>query len=291
MAKMFYSLEEAAARLKKTTDQVREMASRGEVTEFRDGQRLIFKVDQINLLAGEEEEPGGMSSMIPLADTGAGASASGIDIGLEDSGPGASGSGSGSAVLGEEAKERSGIPVFDVDQLEEADPSAVTQVTDSGVDGGLSLESLGSGSGLMDLTKESDDTSLGAEGLLDELYPGGEEGAGATAGETAGGGLFEGAPAGGDLGGPSAAELAALAPMAEAYDGPGSGLAGGLSLGAVLALAMGLAVVLMSMAGLAPGGFMKIGGENAPLIWTAIFLVIVLVGGGVGFVMGKKSAA
>ena len=36
----------------------------------------------------------------------------------------------------------------------------------------LSLESVGSGSGLLDLTRESDDTSLGAE-LLDEIYPGG----------------------------------------------------------------------------------------------------------------------
>ena len=33
----------------------------------------------------------------------------------------------------------------------------------------LSLEAVGSGSGLLDLTRESDDTSLGAE-LLEEVY-------------------------------------------------------------------------------------------------------------------------
>jgi hypothetical protein len=47
----------------------------------------------------------------------------------------------------------------------------------SGSSSGTGLEGVGSGgSGLLDLTRESDDTSLGAE-LLDEIYPGGEEGA------------------------------------------------------------------------------------------------------------------
>ena len=53
---------------------------------------------------------------------------------------------------------------------------AQTQVTQPAVDQEqLALESVGSGSGLLDLTRESDDTSLGAE-LLDEIYPGGPGG-------------------------------------------------------------------------------------------------------------------
>ncbi len=67
-----------------------------------------------------------------------------------------------------------GISVFDDDEIEiDVDPLAKTQVTPS-VEDQISLEGVGSGSGLLDLTRESDDTSLGAE-LLDEIYPGEEE--------------------------------------------------------------------------------------------------------------------
>jgi hypothetical protein len=55
----------------------------------------------------------------------------------------------------------------------------------------VSLEGVGSGSGLLDLTRESDDTSLGAE-LLDEIAPGGTK-RGSKAGSLAGTGLGSGA--------------------------------------------------------------------------------------------------
>lgn len=68
-----------------------------------------------------------------------------------------------------------GVSVFDEEELDEsADPMAKTLLTDSAA-GGTGLEGIGSGSGLLDLTRESDDTSLGAE-LLDEIYPGEESG-------------------------------------------------------------------------------------------------------------------
>ncbi|MBN1344182.1 MAG: helix-turn-helix domain-containing protein [Phycisphaerae bacterium] len=67
-----------------------------------------------------------------------------------------------------------GISVFDDDEIEiDVDPLAKTQVTPS-IEDQISLEGVGSGSGLLDLTREADDTSLGAE-LLDEIYPGEEE--------------------------------------------------------------------------------------------------------------------
>jgi len=65
-----------------------------------------------------------------------------------------------------------GISVFDDDEVEvEADPLAQTIVSEGGE--ALGVDPAGSGSGLLDLTRESDDTSLGAE-LLDEIYPGSE---------------------------------------------------------------------------------------------------------------------
>jgi hypothetical protein len=57
---------------------------------------------------------------------------------------------------------------------EHADPSAQTNIA-SNVPDQVNLEGVGSGSGLLDLTRESDDTSLGAE-LLDEIAPGGSKG-------------------------------------------------------------------------------------------------------------------
>ncbi|MCG8409078.1 MAG: hypothetical protein MI923_28055 [Phycisphaerales bacterium] len=60
-----------------------------------------------------------------------------------------------------------GISVFDDDELDvETDPMGETQIS-SGPD---DFEAVGSGSGLLDLTQESDDTSLGAE-LLDVISP------------------------------------------------------------------------------------------------------------------------
>jgi hypothetical protein len=60
-----------------------------------------------------------------------------------------------------------GISVFDDDELDIAsDPMGETRIA-SGVE---DLEPVGSGSGLLDLTQEKDDTSLGAE-LLDVISP------------------------------------------------------------------------------------------------------------------------
>lgn len=86
-------------------------------------------------------------------------------LGLEDSAV-------AEAVPAEEppAPAKKGISVFDDDEIEiDADPMGETQISDTVEE----LEGIGSGSGLLDLTRESDDTSLGAE-LLDVISPTGE---------------------------------------------------------------------------------------------------------------------
>ena len=55
MAKMFYTIDEVCEKLEKSEDEVREMASSGQIQEFRDRDKLMFKVDQIDLLAGDED--------------------------------------------------------------------------------------------------------------------------------------------------------------------------------------------------------------------------------------------
>lgn len=316
MAKMFYSLSEAAQRLGKSEDDVRQMAGRGEIQEFRDGDKLIFKVDQIDLLSqgDDEHDSAEMSSMIPLADTSAGTSLGmdltdsgfGTSAGRSGAGSGAGGdaSGGGSAMsdsgsmaglsgsVGLDVSDtggKTGISVFDADDLDEADPSAVTQVSDGGGFDGLNLDSVGSGSGLMDLTRESDDTSLGADGLLDDIFAEGDTDSGSS-GETvaaADTGLFEGT-SGIDEGETETVGVGAgvMVGAVEVYDGRGSGLAGGLMFGAMLSLALALAVLILSMMG--QPLTIPFVGQNI-LMLLGIMGGVTLIAGVLGFlVFGKK---
>ena len=56
MAKLFYTLEETCERLGKTEQEVRYMSSSGQLEEMRDGDQILFKRQQIDLLRGEEEQ-------------------------------------------------------------------------------------------------------------------------------------------------------------------------------------------------------------------------------------------
>ncbi|MFI4853909.1 MAG: hypothetical protein ACIAQF_02885 [Phycisphaerales bacterium JB065] len=278
MAKMFYNLEEAASKLGKTEAEVREMASKGQLTEFRDGDKLIFKVDQVDLLAGDAGAD--ESGMIPLTDSSSGDTALGLDA--SDTGLGMD-SGLGVADSGG----NSGVSVFDADEVGGVDASADTLVTGDGGIGDVSLESFGSGSGLMDLTRDSDDTGMATEGLLDELYSGDEGGVSGTA--AAGADLFDGpASSGSDLNfGPQTAGAGAMV-AAEPYDGKGSGLAGGLAIGAIVSLLAGVAIVLMGMVGAPPASLFE-SFSNDLMIPVAILLGVTLLAGGIGFFIGGKS--
>lgn len=317
MAKMFYTVSEAAKRLGRSAEQVRAMIGSGELQEFRSGDELVVKREQVDLLAGDEASDTGMPSEIlgssssslslgddaedgviglsdsvieddaPIIDTGPDDS---LVIGLEDSAVGGSiggsiggsvggsmgltesvtdsisldgdttagsssepargGDGSGIISLASQsgshvaleldtpnAKEQTGISIFD-DGLDEGDAAAATIVTDATVPEMSAYDAGGSGSGLLDLTREGDDTSLG----VDLLDAGGSGAAMASVGALAeDGALFETTESGNT-------DLASAAPMglmAEVYDGGGSGLVGGLAFGVVLAMLFtgGLSVV------------------------------------------------
>ncbi len=158
---MFYSVEEAAEVLGKSSDEVVEMATTGQIQEFLDRDKRMFKKEQIDLLAGhgEEEDPSGLDD----SDIGI--------IGLADSADGdALMESKEESVLGlEDSKESTGISIFDADELETADPAAATQISDTIEPMEFSLDNAGSGSGLLDLTREVDDTGLGADlNMIDE---------------------------------------------------------------------------------------------------------------------------
>lgn len=271
MAKMFYTLEETAEILGKSTGEVKGMVSSGQLKEFRDKDSLIFKKEQVDLLAHKDDDG------IPLADSKGG---SGLTLSLEDSG-----GGSGGIQIDESPKEKSGISIFDTEELETADPSAVTQVSNTGQE--LTMESVGSGSGLLDLTREGDDTSLGAD-LLEDVYQGGEEG---SEGDTqAASGLFESTSAPSDVS--SSGALAGAGSMAmvvaEPYDGGGSGLVGGAALAAVAILAIAIAGVLLALVGVLDNPIVKMTTGNG-MIMLAAGAGAIIIFAVVGWLLGKKS--
>ena len=63
MAKMFYTLEEASERLGLDEDAVKAMAQEGQLQQFRDRDKLMFKRDQIDEMA----DSSGSSQAIPLS--------------------------------------------------------------------------------------------------------------------------------------------------------------------------------------------------------------------------------
>lgn len=220
MAKLFYTLEEAAGKLSMSAGDVQKLVSSGQLQEFRDREKLMFKVDQVDLLAsGHDDEH------IPLVDSG--------DLGsvslVSDSGTGLS---------LESPKEQSGISIFDADEFEGGDASEQTQITETATANFAPVDTANAGSGLMDMTREADDTSLGAD-LLEDVY--------SDPAAAGGGPLFETSGADAE---PSAVMMpAALA--VEPYDHMGSCAFGGMALGAVLVLA---ALMLVVVGGLFGGG-------------------------------------
>lgn len=55
MAGMFYSLQEAAEKLGKTEEQLKQLVEAGRLREFRDGSNLLFKVDEVEGLMSEAD--------------------------------------------------------------------------------------------------------------------------------------------------------------------------------------------------------------------------------------------
>jgi len=302
MAKMFYTLEEAAAKLGMSTEEVSALAESGQLQEFRDRDNLMFKVDQVDLLAGDDDDDG--DGEISLADTGAGAgSDAGIDAGIgEEIGGGLDGpdlddevepvslssSGSGGSIGLEGSGESTGVSIFDPEGGEEADANAETLVSGGGIGGsGFGMDAGSSGSGLSQLAFEPDDTSLGGN-LLDEMGEesggsgGGSGGLGSALGESAlgasaGGALFEGDDAsGGDDFTPAAAGAGVAAPMGvEVYDGAASGLFGGIALGSFVTLLAALAVMILGMGG----------GADAILAQMDQTMIYAVMGGSIGLML------
>lgn len=284
MAKMFYTLEEASTKLGMSEEEVQNLAESGQLQEFRDRDRLMFKVDQVDLLAGDDDTE--------------------EEIGLADSGPGleplslsSSGTGTSPGLDMSGTNEGTGISIFDADEGA-ADANEETLVTGGLGGSGFNMDAGGSGSGLAQMAFEPDDTSLGSN-LLDSLgeddsmaggsMAGGSMAGGTAAGGTAAGALFETTSGEPDFGAaaPAAAALGAM-PMGEAYDGAASGLFGGVALAMFALVLAAMGVMILGMSG---GSSSVLSQVNQTVIWGVLgggFLVM-LIFGGIGWAALRKS--
>ena len=273
--KMFYTAEEAAAKLGKSVDELLAMAKRGEIQEFKQGDKVQFKVEQVNLLAGGDEELGEIPLALDDSRTG-----SGIDLAdsfVQPAAPKAPAAPAAKTPSLMDSSEETGISAFEASRFGQKATS----------DSGISLETVGSGSGLLDLTRESEDTQLGAD-LIAQTF---EDDSSVEPIANASG-LFEaaGAESGGNavVGTVAPVSGMALMPMAaEAYDGKWSGLAGGLMIGSAAAMVV-IGIIAATMSGGNASWIATAVAENLP-VWGGGLLGVTLVAGGVGFFIGKAT--
>ncbi len=266
MGKMYYTEEEAAEKLGVSEEELANYVRDSKLRVFQDGQRKMFRVDEVDGLAGGGEDevelaPAGESDSVSLseADTAEAAPPTKEDT-----------------VITAE-----GISIFDDEDLEiEADPMAKTQIAPS-IEDQISLEGVGSGSGLLDLTRESDDTSLGAEVLdtIDIDEEGGEEPA-------------EAPPAASGTA-PAMAPAQAPAPEAapqyvEAIDAS-SGLFGGVVIGCAIVAALLGAVALSTFAPNVPDYIVQLKANLTIVVIAA--LLVMIVAAVLGWLVGKSAAS
>jgi hypothetical protein len=208
----YYDMQEVTGKLRKTEEEIQELVKQGRLHQYLDSGKAVFKVEDVDALAEEIVgldissvglEIGGSDLDIEMeASTGMplkpeeqeGPKASGPDdmeLDLEPDMPGQEKSEGGFGLsqmgdltMGDTNVGTVGINILsgtgDAYKLTE-DTKAETQAADiddiDSLDADSNLESFGSGSGLLDLSLQADDTSLGA--VLDDILPTGAEGGGA----------------------------------------------------------------------------------------------------------------
>ncbi len=264
--KMYYTEEEAMELLGIERDRLSELVSEKKLRLFKDGQRTMFRADDLEKLAEEtpDQEPAKQEEEIELspADTSSGSS-----ISLADADEPIA-EGKDDTVITAE-----GISVFDEDELDTdaADPMAKTQISMS-MEDQANLEGATTGSGLLDLTREGDDTSLGE--VLDHIDT---EGSRLPLGEEL---LPEPQMVGGQ------GQVAAPR-IVEEVD-PTAGLFGGLATGAAVIMLVLGSIAMAEMVGVVPG-YLEVLSKNVLIVLGAA-VVIMGLAGGVGFYLGKSSA-
>ncbi|MDD5011830.1 MAG: hypothetical protein PHQ00_06880 [Phycisphaerae bacterium] len=239
MAGMFYTLQEVIEKLGKTEAEIKTFVREGKLREFRDGTKQLYKIEDVDALAGaakngsavlsdsleitldetgdvslapeeldvlmgsEEKKNNDQESNFQLDETGElmaeetlggtpKAKKTDDDILLSPAADGTSAVSDSISIAGDSVKQDSSLTEEDtkisaggdsINVLGESDTDfKVTDDTSSDtkiapekpkgngrLDNDVNLDAGGSGSGLLDLSLQADDTSLGA--VLDDIYP------------------------------------------------------------------------------------------------------------------------
>ena len=290
MAKAFYSIEEVSELLGKSQDEIKTLVQDGALREFRDAGKIFFKAEDVNKLTGGDAaasddsgeimlEPASEEPKLPTLDEGDGTSVIGLEAVDDEPPPERKGP--------DLSDGKSGIGVFDDDELDiDADPMAETQITASTGSDQVSLEGSGSGSGLLDLTRESDDTSLGAE-LLDEIYPGEEDAIEAPAAEAAEEEEEEEPEETDTAVEPAVRVVETTAPVTVTVGDPSEGLFSGLMIGALLVLVVAGSVVASVFQGFLPAYAKTFSNEFLYLLIGAVVVPILALL--IGWVIGRAA--
>jgi hypothetical protein len=272
--KSFLTIEEAAQRLGKSTSEVNALADKGLLQRVMHEGVAKFRVEQVDLLAKADDSSAGEFKMLDE---------SGAPIGLADSG-------GGSAIAPAKGAAKSASPLDDsvlglADSggmsPEKTGISALTGKTRAGDAVEIGMETVGSGSGLLDLTRESEETALGAE-LMEQAFSNEDAGASAVGAS----GLFD--ATGSDAGGAGSSPVVGAGMMVpEAYDGGWSGL----TVGVMIAGMAAMVVVALVALGAATGGGSSVGSifTGNLMAWAGGLAGITAVFGLVGFFVGRAS--
>ena len=265
--KMYYTEEETMAKLSVSKAELVAFVNDGKIRVFQDGESKMYRVSEIDAMTPPEEETIELSP----ADSVPGDMVSITEDDEEDK---------------PESKEDTvitseGISIFDDEDLniEDADPMAKTQIAPS-LDEQLAGEGAGSGSGLLDLTRESDDTSLGS--VLDDIDMGTNVGAelAAEAGDSMD------APMGLDSVEPV---VVAQPAQAEVFDSS-SGLFSGFAIGCALVALLLATVAMPLMRGMSPPRYVQTIHSNLA-IFLVVAVVIIGIAGVVGLLVGKSASS
>jgi hypothetical protein len=202
----YYDMQEVMGKLRKSEEAIQELIKQGRLRQYMDSGKAVFKVEDIDALA--EEIVGLDISSVGLDSGGSdldidmqlepdepespkAGSPDDMELDLEPDMPGLEKSegGFGLSQMGDLTMADTNVGTVGINILSGTgdayklteDTKAETRAADvddiDSLDADSNLESLGSGSGLLDLSLQADDTSLGA--VLDDILPTTAEGGGA----------------------------------------------------------------------------------------------------------------
>lgn len=212
----YYDMQETMDKLRKSEQEVQELVKQGQLRQYMDSGKPVFKTEDIDAMAEEIvgldissigitpessetdiqlEETSEIQLQPDEPETSDGTGADDLELSIEPDKPGDKNSegGFGLSQMGDLTMADTNVGTVGINILSGTgdayqltdDTRAETTAGDiddlDSLDADANLESFGSGSGLLDLSLQADDTSLGA--VLDDILPAGAEGAEAGGGD------------------------------------------------------------------------------------------------------------